>query len=67
MSLLTTPVIKSNDMLTRFYFIFLKQCPRPNLIGFQYQIWFSVKRSEVSYQVEQVLAFFCKLVALILV
>ena len=66
MSLLTATVVKNIGIYAGIYFIFLKKRPRPNLKGFQYQIWTSVKRSKSRYQVRQILALFCKLVALTL-
>ena len=39
MSLLTVLIIKNSHILTRIYFSFLKQCHRPNLKEFQYQIF----------------------------
>ena len=53
MSLLTALVVKN-----RIYFIFLKRRARSTLKDIQYR--------ESSYQVRQILVFFCKLVALIL-
>ena len=44
MSLLTTVIVKNNHILTGIYLIFLKNRPRPNLKGFQYWIWTSLKR-----------------------
>ena len=44
---LTARIIKISNILAGIYFIFVKKKhPRPNLKGFQYQIWISVKRSE---------------------
>ena len=37
MFLLTSPIVKNSHILARIYFIFLKERPRPNLKGFQYQ------------------------------
>ena len=51
--LLTALIVKNSHILIGIYFIFLKKRPRPNLKGFQYQTWTSVKRSESSYQVNQ--------------
>ena len=45
MLLLTVPNVKDSHILAGFYFIFLKQRPRPNFKVLQYQIWTSVKRS----------------------
>ena len=54
-----TPIDKNSHILVRIYFIFLKKIQaRPNLKGFQYQIW---KHHKISYQLGQILAFFCKL------
>ena len=47
MSLLTDPIVKTSHNLAGIYFIFLRQRPKPNLKGFQYQIWTSVKRLEI--------------------
>ena len=44
MSLLTAFIVKNSHILTGIYAIFLKKGPRPNLRGFQYQIWTLVKR-----------------------
>ena len=46
MSLLTAFIVKNSYILAGIFFIFLKKGPRPNLKGFQYQIWTLVKRSE---------------------
>ena len=63
--LLTALIVKTSP--TGWNLLYLsKKRPRPNLKGFQYQIWNSVKRSESSYQVRQILAIFLKLVAQIL-
>ena len=43
MSLLTAIVVTSSHFFAGIFFIFLKQCPPPNLKGFQGQIWISVK------------------------
>ena len=45
-SLLTAFIFKKSHILVGIYFIFLEKGPRPNLKGFQYQIWTLVKRSE---------------------
>ena len=67
MSILTALIVKNSHILAGIYFVFLTKRPRPNLKGFENQIWTSLKRSEKSsYQVTQILGFFCKLVALIL-
>ena len=50
-----TTLIASN-ILAEIYFIFLKARPQPNLKGFQYQIWTSVKRFKSSNQIRQILA-----------
>ena len=65
-SLLTAPIFKNSHILAVIYFIFLKICRELNLKDFQYQISTSVKNWRSSYQVGQILALFCKLVALIL-
>ena len=51
MSLLTAPIVKGSHVLARYCFIFFKKRPRP---------------SNGSYQVRQILALFCNLVAPIL-
>ena len=45
MSLLTSSVVQNSHISAGIYFIFLKRSPRPNLKGFQFQIWTLVKRS----------------------
>ena len=45
MSLITALIVKNSHILAGIYFIFAKNCPRPNLKGFQYPIWTSVNRS----------------------
>ena len=45
MSLLTALIVKNSHILTGIYFIFLKKLRRPNLKGFEYQIWTLVKTS----------------------
>ena len=45
MSLLAALIFKNFHNLAVIYYIFLKKPPRPNLKGFQYQMWTSVKRS----------------------
>ena len=44
MSSLTSFIVKNSRILTGIYFIFLTKRSRPNLKGFQYQIWTSVVR-----------------------
>ena len=44
-SSLTAVIVKNSHILDGIYFVFLKKRPRPNLKGFQIQIWTSVKRS----------------------
>ena len=44
-SLLTALILKNCHILAGVHCIFIKQCPRSNLKGFQYQIWTPVKRS----------------------
>ena len=39
MFLLTVGTVKSSHILNEIYFIFLEKHPKPNLLGFQYQIW----------------------------
>ena len=46
MSLLAAPIIKNSHIYAWIYIIYLKKPSRPNLKGFQYQAWSSVKRSE---------------------
>ena len=54
-------ILKNSHILAGIHFIYLKNFPRPNLKGVQYQIWMSVKELA-----RQILTLFCKLVALIL-
>ena len=67
MSLLTVVILKNSHTLAgNILHLSLKNNPSPNLKGFQYQIWTSVKRSgKYSYQVRQILVLFCELIALI--
>ena len=65
MSLLTALIVKNSHILAGIYFIFLNVL-RPNLKGFQCQIWTSMKDRESNYQVREILALLGKLVALIL-
>ena len=44
MSLLTDLIIENSHTLTGLYFMFPKKHNRPNMKGFQYQIWIPVKR-----------------------
>ena len=44
MFLLTALIVKNSHVLAEIYFILLKSCPRPNLKGFHYEIWISVKK-----------------------
>ena len=44
MFLLTAPIIENSHILTEIYF--RPNLPRPNLKGFQYQIWTTVKKSK---------------------
>ena len=46
MSLLTALIVKNSHILAGIYVIFLKRRPRPNLKGFQYQLWTLEKRSK---------------------
>ena len=64
MSLLTTLIVKNNDILAEIYYISLKKlcCTK----GFQYQTCTSVKCSEKQLSSKHILALFCKLVAVIL-
>ena len=45
--LLTALIIKTSGIVAGIYFISLTERPRPNLEGFQYQIWTPVKISGV--------------------
>ena len=45
MSLSTTLILKNSHIFAYTYFIFPRKRCRPNLTGFQCQIWISVKRS----------------------
>ena len=65
MSLSLDLIGKNSYILAGICFILLKKHPRLNLKGFQYQILTFVKGLGSSYQVGQILALFCKLVALI--
>ena len=60
MPLLTPPIVEKSHILAGIYFIFLQERPRPGSRVFQCQDW------RGSYQVRQILAFFCNLVNLIL-
>ena len=66
MSLLTAPVAKNSHILTKTYFICLKNSPRANFKVFQYKVWTSAKNRKSSYQERQILALFCNLDTLIL-
>ena len=46
MSLLTIPIVKNSHILAGVYFIFLRKRPRPNAKVYQYQTWYSAKRSK---------------------
>ena len=63
MSLLIALTFENSHILAGIYFIFLKNCRRPNLKGSQYQVGPQSKDRESNYQI---LALVCKLVALIL-
>ena len=65
MSSLTAPSVRNSHFLAVIYFIFLKKHARPNLKGFQYKIWASVKRSEKLLSSKTHLSLFCKSLALI--
>ena len=43
-SLLTALIVDNSRILAGINCIFLKKHPRPNLRGFQYKIWTSVKK-----------------------
>ena len=45
MSLLTAWVNENSHIVTGTYFLYRKNCPRPNFKGSQWQILISVKRS----------------------
>ena len=49
--------------LREIYFIFQKKRPRLDLKGFEDQIWTLKNDQKNSYQVRQILAIFCRLVA----
>ena len=44
MSLLVALIVKNSHILAGIYYIILRKHPRPNLKGFQYQTWTSVKK-----------------------
>ena len=46
MSLLIDSIVKNSHVLNEIYLTVQTKHPRPDLKGFQYQIWTSVKRSE---------------------
>ena len=58
MSLLTALIVKHSLISARICLLFPKNCLRPNLKGFQYQIWTSVKDWSSSYQVRQIFSNF---------
>ena len=66
MSLLTALIGENSHILGGIYFIFLKNRRRPTWKAFNTKFGPQWKDRESSYQVRQILAFFCKLVALIL-
>ena len=49
MSLLTVSIFKNSHILAEIYYIFLKKYSRPNLKGFQYQTWTSVRKVVIKY------------------
>ena len=49
--------------MAEIYFIFIKNRPRLDLKGFEDQIWTLKIDQKNSYQVKQILAIFCRLVA----
>ena len=63
MYLLPAPFVKKSHILAEIYFIFQKKRPRLDLKGFEYQIWTLKNDQKNSYQVRQILAIFCRLVA----
>ena len=66
MSLLTTLIVKNSHILAGIYFIFLKNTLNQTWKAFNSKLEPQCKDQESSYQVKQILAIFCKLVALIL-
>ena len=66
LSLFSAPIAKTSHIFAGIFFILLKKGPRPNLKGFQYQIWSSAKRSEKLLSSKTIFSPFCKLIALIL-
>ena len=65
MSLLTALIVKNSHILGRIYFIFLKNILNQTWKAFNTKFGPQWKDRKSSYQVRQVLAVFCKLVALI--
>ena len=63
MSLLRALIVKNSHILAGIYFAFLKIRHGLNFKRFQYQTW-TGKSRESSYQIRQILALFCKLIAL---
>ena len=61
--LLPAPLVKKSHILAEIYFIFQKKRPRLDLKGFEDQIWTLKNDQKNSYQVRQILAIFCRLVA----
>ena len=66
MYLLTAPIILNNRNLTGIYFVFLKKRARPNQRSFHTKFGPQLKDRKSSYEVRQILALFCNLIALIL-
>ena len=64
MSLLTAPIINKSHVLTGIYFNFLKNVPGQTFQTFNTKFGCLWKDQKSSYQVGQILATFCKLVAL---
>ena len=65
-SLLTALIVEDRHVLNGIYDIFFKKRPRPNLEGFWYKIWISVKRSGKQLSCKTNFSIFLKLIALIL-
>ena len=65
MYLLTATIVKSNDIYTRIYFIFLKLVLEQTSKSFNTKFRPQQKGGKSSYKVRQLLAFFYNLVPLI--
>ena len=66
MRLLLAGIVRNSHILAGIYFYLSKKQPRPNIKGFLYQIWTSVKDRKSRYYIRQIYALSCKLVALTL-